>query len=84
MRLIGVHEDDDGNGRYLLKRDGEGSRTTFLFYDEAGMVLRLVGRDEAEALFAGGELERCSLPAGEVFFPDEMKRLESAFEEGRL
>lgn len=81
MRLIGIYEDDEGNGRYLLRMDGEGSRTTFLFYDEAGRDIRLVEQAEAAALFEEGGLERCSLPAGDVFFPDELERLQAVFTE---
>ncbi len=52
-----------------------GERLLFL-YDENGREARPAERAEAETLFREGLLERCSLPAEEVFFPDELEDLE--------
>lgn len=76
MRITGMREDDDGSCLYLVE-GGEPSGERMLFlYDEKDGEPRPAERGEAEALFREGLLERCSLPAEEVFFPDELEDLE--------
>jgi len=76
MRITGMREDDDGSCLYLVEGvEPSGERMLFL-YDENGGEARPAERGEAESLFRDGLLERCSLPAEEVFFPDELENLE--------
>jgi hypothetical protein len=76
MRIAGMREDDDGSCLYLVEGPGPSGKRLLFLYDENGGEARPAERGEAEALFREGLLERCSLPAEEVFFPDELEGLE--------
>ncbi|HPF85936.1 hypothetical protein SDC9_89099 [bioreactor metagenome] len=76
MRIAGMREDDDGTCLYLVEGEGPSGERLLLLYDENGGKARPAEPAGAEALFREGLLERCSFPAEEVFFPDELEDLE--------
>lgn len=76
MRIAGMREDDDGSCLYLVEGEAPSGERLLFLYDENGREARPAERAEAETLFREGLLERCSLPAEEVFFPDELEDLE--------
>ncbi|MBP6332570.1 MAG: hypothetical protein KA342_03900 [Aminivibrio sp.] len=76
MRIAGMMEDDDGNCLYLVEGEGPSGERLLFLYDENGGEMRPAEPAEAETLFREGLLERCSLPAEEVFFPDELEDME--------
>ncbi|MBL3538155.1 hypothetical protein [Aminivibrio sp.] len=76
MRIAGMREDDDGSCLYLVEGEGPSGERLLFLYDENGGDVRPAERGEAESLFSEGILERCSLPAEEVFFPDELEDVE--------
>ncbi|NLB84080.1 MAG: amidohydrolase family protein [Synergistaceae bacterium] len=78
MRISGIFEDEEGNARYLIERESGGAKTRMI-YDEENGRMDSVGPEEARRMFEDGEFEPCSLPASEMFFPDELERLASFF-----
>lgn len=78
MRISGIIEDEEGNARYLIEK-GEGGAKTRMIYDEESGRMDPVGPEEARWMFEEGEFEPCSLPASEMFFPDELEMLDSFF-----
>ena len=75
MRIAGMMEDDDGNCLYLVEGEGPSGERLLFLYDENGGEMRPAEPAEAETLFREGILERCSLPAEEVFFFSFVKKV---------
>jgi len=75
MRITGIFEDDDG-ASYIIEPEGGTAGSPLVLYDEKSGGARFLEPGEAEALFEEGLMEKCSFPASEVFFPDELDELE--------
>ncbi len=80
MRITGLYEDDEGNGRYLVEwREADGRKHAVLFSEARRTVERLSAED-VRSLFEKGELEACSFPASDALFPDEINDLAECVE----
>lgn len=80
MRITGFTEDDEGNGKYLLEwTDSAGTRHMVL-YSEAEGAAKQISPGDAEMLFENGGLEKCSYPASEILFPEELEELAGSVE----
>ncbi len=80
MLISGISEDEEGNARYLIEiqKEGDGTKVRMIYDEESGS-LDPVGPEEVLRVLEEGEFEPCSLPASEMFFPDELERLASFF-----
>ena len=77
MLISGIFEDEEGNARYLIEKE-EGGAKAFMIYDEESGSLDPVGPEEARRMLEE-EFDPCSLPASEMFFPDELEMLAAFF-----
>ena len=75
MRITGISENDDG-AAYIIEPEGGTAGRHLVFYDERSGGARFLEPGETDALFEEGVMEKCSFPASEVFFPDELEELE--------
>ena len=78
MLISGIFEDEEGNARYLIEKE-EGGAKALMIYDEESGSLDPVGPEEARRMLEEGEFDPCSLPASEMFFPDELEMLAAFF-----
>jgi hypothetical protein len=80
MRITGFTEDDEGNGSYLLEWTDSAGTRRLLLYSEAEGAAKPVSPGEAAELFENGGLEKCSYPASEILFPEELEELAGSVE----
>ena len=80
MRITGFFEDDEGNGRYFIEWMDSAGKKYGALYSEADRYAEGLSVDEARSLFESGALEKCSFPASEILFPDELEELVEKFE----
>lgn len=75
MRITGISENDDG-AAYIIEPEGGTAGRHLVLYDERSGGARFLKSGETDALFEKGVMEKCSFPASEIFFPDELEELE--------
>ena len=79
MRVIGIFEDEDGESLYLIEREDVSGGKILILYDEGSSAAKILGAAGAWEIFEEGVFERCSMPAPEVFFPEELEKLAKIF-----